>query len=247
MIPFQNRLQAGEMLAKRLEAYARRQDAIVIALPRGGVPVAYAIAAHLEIPLDLILVRKLGVPGREELDMGAVSSEGVCVLRSEIIAMMDIPPDVIEATAQRALRELTRCERTYRQGRAAHHLQGQTIIVVDDGLASGATMQAAVRALRHAHPAQILVAIPVAAPESLAELQNEVDQIICLHLPEWFDSVGQWYEDYSQVSDAQVKAYLAQAEQWHIPQEREVHDAVQRRAPRKSGLGPKDGTSHVDS
>lgn len=241
MNPFQNRLQAGEMLAQRLEAYARHADAIVLALPRGGVPVAYAIAEHLQIPMDLLLVRKLGVPGREELAMGAVSSQGVCVLRPEIIALMDIPPEVIEAAAQRELREMKRRERLYRQSRPAQHLQGRIAIVVDDGLATGATMQAAVRALKHEHPAQIIVAVPVAAPESIAELQTEVDHVLCLHIPEWFASVGQWYDEFPQVTDREVTQYLVQAEQWHIPSEQDVHAATHQRAARKAGAPHIDG------
>lgn len=241
MNPFQNRQKAGEMLAKRLEAYAGHPDAIVLALPRGGVPVGFAVAAQLQIPLDVFLVRKLGVPGREELAMGAVSSQGVCVLRPEIIALMDIPPEVIEATAQRELREMKRRERAYRQSRPAQRLQNRIAIVVDDGLATGATMQAAVRALRHEHPAQIIVAVPVAAPETIAELQVEVDQLICLHIPEWFASVGQWYDEFPQISDTQVKDYLLQAEQWHIPDEREVHGSAKHLRTRKSGAPHIDG------
>lgn len=231
---FENRKHAGEMLAHRLAQYAKRPDVVVLGLPRGGVPVAYAIAAQLEVTLDIFLVRKLGVPGREEFAMGAVSSQGVCVLRSETIALMDIPPEVIEATAQRELREMKRREHAYRSSRPAPSLRDRIAIVVDDGLATGATMQAAVRALRHEHPARIVVAVPVAAPESIAELQTEVDEVICLHVPEWFSSVGQWYDDFKQVSDDEVKKCLMQAEQWRIPQEQDVMNGNHLRVTRQS-------------
>lgn len=225
---FRDRQQAGELLARQLEDYAGNPDAVVFALPRGGVPVGYAIAEHLGLQLDVLLARKLGIPGNEELAMGAISGDGVCVLRPEIIAALDIPPEAIEAVAQRELREMKRRERAYRSGRPPARIEGHIAIVVDDGLATGATMQAAVRALRHAHPARIVVAVPVAAPESLAELQTEVDEVVCLAAPEWFSSVGRWYADFRQVSDAEVKHLLAEAEQWHIPKEEESHPLPQR-------------------
>lgn len=219
MNPFSNRLQAGQLLAEQLEEYAGRQDVAVLALPRSGVPVGYAIAARLECPLDILLVGKLGVPGHEDMAMGAVSSRGVCVLRPETIALLDIPPDVIETMAQRELREMKHRESAYRAIRPQHDLKDRVVIVADDGLVSGATMLAAVRTLRHEHPARIIVAVPVATPDSIAELRAEVETVICLQVPEWFASVAQWYEDASPVEDAQVMEYLRQAAQWRLPDE----------------------------
>jgi putative phosphoribosyl transferase len=221
---FLNRVQAGEMLGERLQAYQHRRDVIVLGLPRGGVPVAYAIAEKLEVQMDILLVRKLGIPGNEELAMGAVTHDGVCVLRPEVIAALDIPPEVIEAAAQRELREMHRRSRLYRPGRHQMQLQHKVVIVVDDGLATGATMQAAVRAVRHAQPAKVIAAIPVAAAQSSAELSAEVDEIVCLYTPEWFSAVSQFFDDFTQVSDAEVKQYLADAEQWHIPEDMQGHN-----------------------
>jgi putative phosphoribosyl transferase len=217
MNPFSNRLHAGQLLARQLEEYAGRQDVVVLALPRGGVPIGYAIASRLECPLDVFLVGKLGVPGHEDMALGAVSSRGVCVLRPETIALMDIPPDAIEAMAQRELREMKRRESAYRATYPQQELKDRIVIVADDGLVSGATMLAAVRALRHEHPTQIIVAVPVATPDSIVELRAEVETVICLQVPEWFTSVGQWYEDASPVEDAQVMEYLRQAAQWRLP------------------------------
>jgi predicted phosphoribosyltransferase len=214
---FRNRVQAGKLLAQQLEEYAGRPDVVVLALPRGGVPVGYAIASRLECPLDVFLVGKLGVPGHEDMAVGAVSSRGVCVLRPETIALMDIPPDVIEAMAQRELDEMKRRERAYRAIRSPQELKGRVVIMADDGLVSGATMLAAVRALRHEHPSQIIVAVPVASADSMAELRTEVETVICLQVPDWLTSVGQCYEDASPVDDAQVMEYLREAMQWHPP------------------------------
>ncbi|WP_199688118.1 phosphoribosyltransferase [Noviherbaspirillum sedimenti] len=217
MLPFPDRLQAGQLLSRQLEKYAGRRDVIVLALPRGGVPVGYAIAASLESPLDVFLVGKLGVPGHEDMALGAVSSRGVCVLRPETIAMMDIPPDVIEATARRELREIQRRERAYRAIRPQLELKDRVVIVADDGLVTGATMLAAVRALRHEHPAQIIVAIPVGTGDSIAELRLEADAVICQEVPEWMSSIEQWYTDSAPLDDVQVMDYLQKAAQWRIP------------------------------
>lgn len=235
MNSFSNRLQAGELLARQLEEYAGRQDVVVLALPRSGVPVAYAIAARLECPLDILLVGKLGVPGHEDMTMGAVSSRGVCVLRPETIALLDIPPDEIETMAQRELREIKRRESAYRAVRPQHDLKDRVVIVADDGLVSGATMLAAVRTLRHEHPARVIVAVPVATPDSIAELRAEVEAVVCLHVPDWFTSVAQWYEDASPVEDAQIMEYLRQAAQWRLPAESAAQAALQAtRASRKN-------------
>lgn len=217
MNPFPNRLQAGHLLGQQLEEYAGRSDVVVLALPRGGVPVGYAIAVRLDCPLDVFLVGKLGAPSHEDMTLGAVSSRGVCVIRPETIALMDIPPDVIESMAQRELREMKRRERAYRAIRPQQDLKGQVVIVADDGLVSGATMLAAVRALRHEHPSQIIVAVPVATPDALAEVRREIDTVICLQVPEWFTSVGQWYEDPGPQKDVEVMDYLREAAQRQLP------------------------------
>jgi len=227
MKPFSNRLQAGQILSRQLEEYAGRRDVVVLALPRGGVPIGFAIAARLESPLDVFFVRKLGVPGHEDLTLGAVSSRGICVLRPETIALMDIPPEVIEAVAHRELREIKQLERAYRAVRPELVLKDRIVIVADDGLVTGATMLAAVRALRHEHPAQIVVAIPVGTEESVAELRAEADAVICLQVPAWIPSVAQWYEDFSSVDEAQAMDYLLKAAHWRMPDEEEgVQDAL---------------------
>ena len=218
MKQFKNRLHAGELLARRLSAYVKRADVIVLALPRGGVPVGFAVAKQLKVPLDILLVHKLGLPGNEAIAMGAISSEGVCVLKPEFITSFDIPPEIIEALAHRECREMKRQERLYRGGRSSVQLSGRLVIVVDDGLDTGATMQAAVRALRHHHPSKIIAALPVAQAQNCDELQAEVDDLICLRTPEYFSSVGKWYENFSQISDLEVKDFLTQAKQWHVPE-----------------------------
>jgi putative phosphoribosyl transferase len=209
---FENRLQAGDLLADHLGAYMRQADAIVLALPRGGVPVGFALVKKLEIPLDIMLVRKLGVPGREEYAMGAIASGGLCVLKTEVLETFDIPAEVIEAVAERERREIERREKLYRAGRRPPQLEGKTVIVVDDGLATGATMLAATKALRKEHPAKVIIAVPVAASESCRELAEQVDEIICLNVPEPFYAVGSWYEDFTQTTDAEVVQLLAEAE-----------------------------------
>lgn len=210
---FSDRLQAGQQMASKLKDYADRHDIIVLALPRGGVPVGYAIATALQAPLDVLLVGKLGVPGHEDLALGAISSRGVCVLRPETIALMDIPPDAIDAIAHKELHEIKRRERAYRAVRPALDIKDHVVIVVDDGLVTGATMIAAVRALRHEHPAQIIVAVPVGTAECIAELQAEVDALFYLEVPEWIASVGQCYDESGSPEDAQVMEYLKKAAQ----------------------------------
>lgn len=211
MTLFSDRLQAGQQLASKLKAYADRHDIIVLALPRGGVPVGYAIATALQAPLDVLLVGKLGVPGHEDLALGAISSRGICVLRPETIALMDIPPDAIDAIAHKELHEIKRRERAYRAIRPALEIKDQVVMVVDDGLVTGTTMVAAVRTLRHEHPAQIIVAVPVGTAECIAELQAEVDALFCLEVPEWIASVGQCYDEPGSPDDAQVMQYLQKA------------------------------------
>src|SRR5262245_8866357 len=194
-------------------AYANRPDVLVLALPRGGVPVAYEVARVLGAPLDVFLVRKLGVPGYEELAMGAVATGGVRVLNDEIVSGLRIPGYVIDAVAARELQELGRRERLYRGGRPAPDVRGRTVILVDDGLATGATMQAATKALRQQQPARIVVAVPTAARETCEALRPEVDDIVCATTPEPFQAVGYWYEDFSQTTDDEVRGLLAERHQ----------------------------------
>jgi erythromycin esterase-like protein/predicted phosphoribosyltransferase len=206
---FRNRNEAGRLLAEKLTAYANRSDVLVLALPRGGVPVAYEVARRLGAPLDVFLVRKLGVPGYEELAMGAVATSGVRVLNDQIVNGLGIPSYVIDAVAAQEQQELERRERLYRGGRPPPDVRGRTLILVDDGLATGATMRAAVMALRQLQPARIVVATPTASPEICEELRSEVDEVICAITPEPFLAVGHWYEDFSQTTDDEVRNLLA--------------------------------------
>jgi putative phosphoribosyl transferase len=208
---FKDRMHAGQLLAKRLEAYARRPDAIVLALPRGGVPVGYAVAKALELPLDVMLVRKLGVPGHEELAMGAVASGGQLVLAPDVVQMLGIPDEIIEAAARRELAEIERREKLYRSGRPPLQLQDRVVILVDDGLATGSTMLAAVQAVRTQNPARVVVAVPVGAPDTCRKLSSEADEVICLRTPEPFYAVGLWYENFTQTTDEEVIRLLNEA------------------------------------
>jgi predicted phosphoribosyltransferase len=207
---FRNRRDAGRYLASKLIAYADR-PVIVLALPRGGVPVAFEVAQALHAPLDVFLVRKLGVPGHEELAMGAIASWGTRVLNDDAVRALRIPSHVIEMVATRERRELDRRERKYRAGRPAPNVCGQTVILVDDGLATGSTMRAAIAALRQREPARIVVAVPVGAPETCAEFQQEADEAICAVAPEPFYAVGAWYQDFSQTTDEEVQILLDEA------------------------------------
>jgi predicted phosphoribosyltransferase len=205
---FQDRAEAGSMLAKKLSAYTRRPDVMVLALPRGGVPVAYEVAKELEAPLDVFVVRKLGVPGHEELAMGAIASGGVCVLNDDVVRELAIPSEAIEAVASRELRELERREKTYRGDRPTPGVRGRKVILVDDGLATGSTMRAAVAALRRLRPASIIVAVPTAAPSTCEEMRQEADDCVCVITPEPFYAVGIWYDDFRQTSDEEVRELL---------------------------------------
>ncbi len=214
--PFRDRNEAGRLLATKLAAYANRPDVVVLALPRGGVPVAYEVAVALGAPLDVFLVRKLGVPGYEELAMGAVATGGVRVLNDQVVDRLRVPSYVIDAVAAREQQELTQRERLYRGGRPPPSVRGRTVILVDDGLATGATMHAAVKALRQQQPARIVVAVPTAATETCDELKAEADEVICAITPDPFHAVGRWYEDFSQTTDEEVRDLLARSQ---LPQE----------------------------
>ncbi len=210
---YRDRSEAGRVLATKLTAYTKRQDVVVLALPRGGVPVACAVAKALHAALDVFVVRKLGVPGHEELAMGAIATGGVRVVNEEVVHMLHIPEAVIDAVAQREQQELQRREHLYRDDLAAPDVSGRVVMLVDDGLATGSTMRAAVTALRQQQPARIVVAVPVAARSTCEEFEAEVDEIICAQTPEPFYGVGYWYEDFAQTSDEEVHDLLAQAEQ----------------------------------
>ena len=208
---FRDRSEAGRLLARELERYAGRDDVVVLALPRGGVPVGYEVAKALGAPLDVFVVRKLGVPGHRELAMGALASGGALVLDEGLIRSLRIGKAEIEQTLAAELRELERRERAYRDGRELPELAGKTAILVDDGLATGSTMRAAARAVRKHRPTRIVVAVPVAAAETCDEFRAEVDEIVCAVTPRPFHAVGLWYDDFSQTSDEEVRELLAQA------------------------------------
>ena len=206
--PFSDRRRAGRLLAPLLGRFAGRHDVVVLALPRGGVPVAYEIARELSAPLDAFTVRKLGVPGQEELAMGAIASGGTYVLNEPVIEALGISHAEIVAIAQRERQELERREHLYRDHRPFPHLEGKTVILVDDGLATGASMLVAVGALRHKQPASIVVAVPVASAEACSMLRGHADEVVCYNTPRHFGGVGSWYEDFSQVSDDEVRTLL---------------------------------------
>ena len=210
---FRDRTDAGRQLAARLTRYADRTDVLVLALPRGGVPVAYEVAKELKAPLDVFLVRKLGVPGQEELAMGAIASGGVRVLNEDIVNYLGIPDEVIEAIAAVERRELERRAVAYRDDRAPPEVKGRIVILIDDGLATGSTMRAAARSLRLQKPRRIVVAVPVSSPETCDEFRSEVDEIVCAFTPENLQGVGLWYQDFSQTSDEEVRELLKRAAQ----------------------------------
>ena len=208
---FADRHEAGRRLAGELAAYAGNPDVLVLGLPRGGVVVAYEVATALGAPLDAFVVRKLGVPGHEELAMGAIASGGVLALNTSAVRQLGIDQETINAVVERESRELVRREREFRHGRPALDAKGKIAILVDDGLATGATMHSAVAALRRMEPARVVVAVPVGAPETCAEFRNVADEVVCAVMPEPFWGVGMWYEDFSQTSDEEVKDLLERA------------------------------------
>jgi putative phosphoribosyl transferase len=208
---YHDRHDAGKRLAAHLTNYANRSDVLVLALPRGGVPVAFEVANALHAPLDIFLVRKLGVPGHEELAMGAIATGGVRVVNDDIVRYLDVPGEVIDAVAADEERELERREGLYRGRRPLPDVRARTVILVDDGLATGSTMRAAAAALRKQQPARIVVAVPVSAAETCEKFRMEVDEIICAATPEPFHGVGLWYEDFSQTTDQEVRDLLAES------------------------------------
>ena len=206
---FRNRTDAGRQLAETLAAYVNRPDVLVLALPRGGVPVAFEVAQAVGAPLDVFVVRKLGVPGYEELAMGAVATGGVRVLNDEIVRGLGISDHEIDTVVARELHELARRARLYRGDRPPPDVAGRTVILVDDGLATGATMRAAVAALRQRQPARIVIAVPTASPDTSEALKAEADDVVCAMTPEPFFAVGHWYEDFTQTTDDEVRELLA--------------------------------------
>jgi putative phosphoribosyl transferase len=208
---FRDRTEAGRLLAERLRAYAGRNDVLVLALPRGGVPVAYEVAKELGAPLDVFVVRKLGVPGHEELAMGAVASGGLIVLDEGLVRALGVPEAELRRVVERELRELERRDAAYRGRREPPDLQGKTVILVDDGLATGSTMRAAALAVRRLSPARVVVAVPVAAEETCDEFRDVVDEVVCHLTPKPFQAVGLWYEDFSQTTDDEVRELLGPA------------------------------------
>lgn len=207
---FRDRFEAGRILAEKLAAYRDRADVLVLGLPRGGVPVAWTVAQALKAPLDVFLVRKLGVPGHEELAMGAIAMGGVRALNVQVVRALQISPETLDRVAAQEQQELDRRERLYRGDRPPLDVEGRIVILVDDGLATGATMRAAVEALRQQHPARIVVAVPVGAAETCDDLRKIADEVVCVQTPEPFYAVGMWYDDFSQTTDEEVRELLAQ-------------------------------------
>jgi|SRR5436190_8714388 len=211
---FENRFHAGQILAEAVDHYRDRSDVLVLALPRGGVPVAFEVAKALRAPLDVFLVRKVGLPGHEELAIGAIASGGITVINHETVDEFHIPEQEVRRLAAKELVELKRREREYRGNRPAPFVSNRVVILVDDGLATGSTMRAAVVALRQQHPKRLVVAVPVAAATTCNEFRDEVDETICAITPSPFFAVGMWYDDFEQVTDEEVKQLLAEAAQW---------------------------------
>jgi putative phosphoribosyl transferase len=207
-----NRTEAGQLLAKKLTAYANRSDVLVLGLPRGGVPVAFEIATAINAPLDICIVRKLGVPGHEELAMGAIAMGGVMVLNEEVVRGAKIAQPIIERVAAREKRELARRDRLYRGDRPFPELRGLTVILVDDGIATGSTLQAAIAIVERQQPKSIVVAVPVAPQSTCDELKGQVDEVVCLMMPEPLRAIGLWYDDFLPTTDAEVQDLLARAE-----------------------------------
>lgn len=214
---FKNRVEAGQKLAVAMRIFTKESDLLVLALPRGGVPVAFEVARELNAPLDVCIVRKLGVPGHEELAMGAISYGGGMVVNQEVVDALRIPLSTITQVAAVEMAELRRRESSYRKGRAPLNVEGKTLILVDDGLATGSTILAAIKVLRPQHPKKIIVGVPVTPASTFQEVRQEVDDMLCLMTPEPFFGVGQWYEDFSQTSDQEVTELLKKADTFGSP------------------------------
>ena len=227
---FRNRIDAGQQLASRLEEFVDRSDVLVLALPRGGVPVASEVARHLGAPLDVFLVRKIGVPGHPELAMGAIAEGGIEVLSDHLIRDLGIAPSAVQQVAARERLELDRRDALYRGGRRPPAIRDRTVILVDDGLATGSSMQAAIVALRTHAPARIIVAVPVGARETCERLARLADDVVCVSMPEPMDAVGLWYEDFSQTSDDEVRRLLAPAGRAGTSADESVRHATRHRA-----------------
>src|SRR5947208_1699462 len=208
---FRDRTEAGQVLASKLTKYLNQVDTVILALPRGGVPVAYEIGKELGLPVDIFVVRKLGVPGHEELAMGAIASGGVRHINRDVVDQVRIDSETIDVASRREQKEIERREQLYRGQRSPVDVRNKTVIVVDDGLATGSTMHAAIAALRQHRPARIVVAVPAASPQTCSEIADEVDEIICAATPETFYAVGQWYQEFSQTTDEEVRDLLARA------------------------------------
>lgn len=228
---FENRRQAGKLLANKLSHLKGLPNSLILALPRGGVPVAFEVARALEAPLDVLIVRKLGVPGHEELAMGAIASGGVKVLNQDIISDLNVSDYDVAQVVRKEKQEIDRRERMYRLGRNALNTEDKWVILVDDGLATGATMLAAVRTLRQSNPKKISVAVPVAPPETCAQLSEEADEVVCLYKPEPFGGVGYWYRDFTQTTDDEVRELLLNS---MTPDSKNRNDTLCSRDPTKS-------------
>lgn len=208
---FQSRSEAGRRLAARLLPYAGREDVLVLGLPRGGVPVAFEIAIAIDAPLDVFIVRKLGLPGHEEFGIGAIASGGVRVVDDSVLRAYDVDPDALERITERERLELERRERLYRDDRPFPTIEDRVVVLVDDGLATGSTMRAAIAALRRKRPSKIVVAVPVGARETCTAMVSLADEVVCLETPDPFYAVGLWYEDFEQTDDAEVHELLERA------------------------------------
>jgi putative phosphoribosyl transferase len=209
--PYADRRDAGRTLARALHSYSSRDDLVVLALPRGGVPVAFEVARALDAPLDVFVVRKLGAPGRPELAMGAIASGGVRVLNDQVVAWYRPSPAELQRLTETEMQELERRERAYRGERSAAVIDGKAVILVDDGLATGASMRAAVQAVRGLRPSRVIVAVPVGAPESCRAISELADEVVCVLQPDSFDAVGLWYDDFTQTTDDEVRTLLGES------------------------------------